>query len=80
MKALHNNAKSNLTSLYMKKNNILFILKIALQIRVFDLDHDDPLMLSSIIGEAVVGCWSMEGIFRNKGYGKYGVAYKCCIV
>lgn len=37
-------------------------------IRVFDLDHDDPLMLSSIIGEAVVACWSMEGIFRKQGY------------
>lgn len=46
-----------------------------MQIRVFDLDHDDPLMLSSIIGEAVVACWSMEGIFRKQGYGKYSVAY-----
>lgn len=46
-----------------------------MQIRVFDLDHDDPLMLSSIIGEAVVGCWSMEGIFHNQNHGKYSVAY-----
>lgn len=37
-------------------------------IRVFDVDHDDPLMLSSIIGEAVVGCWSMEGIFQKNNY------------
>lgn len=37
-------------------------------IRVFDLDNDDPLMLSSIIGEAVVGCWSTEGIFHKQSY------------
>lgn len=27
---------------------------------VFDLDRDDPLMLSSIVGETIVSCWSME--------------------
>lgn len=31
-------------------------------IGVFDLDRDDPFMLSSIVGEAVVSCWSMENI------------------
>lgn len=78
MKAIHNNAKSNLTNFNLKIK--ILILKIVLQIRVFDLANDDPLMLSSIIGEAVVCCWSMEGIFRKQGYGKYGVAYKCYTV
>lgn len=78
MKAIHNDAKSNLIIFNLKKK--ILILKIFLQIRVFDLAHDDPLMLSSIIGEAVVGCWSKEGTFRKHGYGKYGVAYKCYTV
>lgn len=33
---------------------------LALQIGRFDLDRDDPLMLSNIIGQAVVSCWSMN--------------------
>lgn len=31
---------------------------------VFDLERDDPLMLSNIVGEAVVSCWSMENILQ----------------
>ncbi|XP_052693613.1 transient receptor potential cation channel subfamily M member-like 2 [Crassostrea angulata] len=34
-------------------------------IGVFDLDQDDPLMLSNIVGEAVVSCWSMENILQR---------------
>lgn len=29
---------------------------------MFDLDHDDPLKLSNIVGETVVSCWSMEDV------------------
>ncbi|XP_065938117.1 transient receptor potential cation channel subfamily M member-like 2 isoform X1 [Magallana gigas] len=37
---------------------------------VFDLDQDDPLMLSNIVGEAVISCWSMENILqRNNANG-----------
>lgn len=59
---------SNNDSEYKKlKDDLRYISKKKNRIRVFDLDHDDPLMLSSIIGEAVVGCWSMKGIFhKNK--------------
>lgn len=32
---------------------------------VFDLYQDDPLMLSNIVGEAVVSCWSMENILQR---------------
>nr|XP_034320576.1 transient receptor potential cation channel subfamily M member-like 2 isoform X2 [Crassostrea gigas] len=31
----------------------------------FDLDRDDPLMLSNIVGETVVSCWSTESINAN---------------
>lgn len=31
----------------------------------FDLHKDDPLMLSSIVGEAVVNCWSMKNILQS---------------
>lgn len=36
------------------------ISKKANLIRRFDLDRDDPLILSNIIGQAVVSCWSMN--------------------
>nr|XP_022311634.1 transient receptor potential cation channel subfamily M member 1-like [Crassostrea virginica] len=38
-------------------------------IGVFDLNSDDPLKLSSIVGEAVVSCWSVEKILpaQTKG-------------
>lgn len=46
-------------------------LKYFFQVGVFDLDQDDPLMLSNIVGEAVVSCWSMENILqRNNANGK----------
>uniref|UniRef100_A0A8W8NSN5 TRPM SLOG domain-containing protein n=1 Tax=Magallana gigas TaxID=29159 RepID=A0A8W8NSN5_MAGGI len=32
---------------------------------VFDLDHDDPLKLSNIVGETVVSCWSMEHVIAT---------------
>lgn len=32
------------------------------QIGIFDLDQDDPLKLSNIVGEAVVSCWSTEDL------------------
>nr|XP_034319165.1 transient receptor potential cation channel subfamily M member-like 2 isoform X2 [Crassostrea gigas] len=31
-------------------------------IGIFDLDQDDPLKLSNIVGEAVVSCWSTEDL------------------
>ncbi|XP_056002361.1 transient receptor potential cation channel subfamily M member-like 2 isoform X2 [Ostrea edulis] len=34
-------------------------------IGVFDVDNDDPLMLSNIVGEAVVSCWAMEKILTE---------------
>lgn len=43
----------------------------SFQIGIFDLDHHDPLMLSSIIGEVVVGCWFMEDIFHAEKSGNY---------
>lgn len=46
-------------------------LKYCFQVGVFDLDQDDPLMLSNIVGEAVISCWSMENILqRNNANGK----------
>lgn len=36
---------------------------------VFDLDRDDPLMLSNIVGEAIVSCWSIENIFKRETKG-----------
>ncbi|XP_056002348.1 uncharacterized protein LOC125661864 isoform X2 [Ostrea edulis] len=35
-------------------------------IGVFDVDNDDPLMLSNIVGEAVVSCWAIENILTEK--------------
>ncbi|XP_056002346.1 transient receptor potential cation channel subfamily M member 2-like isoform X2 [Ostrea edulis] len=35
-------------------------------IGVFDVDNDDPLMLSNIVGEAVVSCWAMEKILTEE--------------
>lgn len=35
-------------------------------IGVFDLYHDDPLILSNIVGETVVSCWSIENILQRK--------------
>lgn len=32
---------------------------------IFDLDRDDPLMLSNIVGEAVISCWSMKNIVQT---------------
>ncbi|XP_052693640.1 transient receptor potential cation channel subfamily M member 2-like [Crassostrea angulata] len=32
---------------------------------VFDLDQDDPAMLSHIVGEAVVSCWSLQDILHT---------------
>lgn len=37
---------------------------------MFDLERDDPLMLSNIVGEAVVSCWSMENILQIDINGK----------
>lgn len=36
------------------------------QIGVFDLDQDDPVKLSNIVGETVVSCWSMEHVIATK--------------
>lgn len=46
--------QKNLTCINKGKDNI----------GVFDLDHHDPQMLSSIIGKVVVGCWFEEDIFQ----------------
>lgn len=46
------------------ENNLKCIKRRKDNIGVFDLDHHDPQMLSSIIGEAVVGCWFEEDIFQ----------------
>lgn len=35
-------------------------------IGVFDLDQDDPVKLSNIVGETVVSCWSMEHVIATK--------------
>ncbi|XP_061190311.1 transient receptor potential cation channel subfamily M member 8-like [Saccostrea echinata] len=35
-------------------------------ISVFDVSSDDPLMLSNIIGKAIINCWAMENILRSK--------------
>nr|XP_034321515.1 transient receptor potential cation channel subfamily M member 2-like [Crassostrea gigas] len=32
---------------------------------VFDLERDDPLMLSNIVGETVVSCWSIESTLQS---------------
>ncbi|XP_056003652.1 transient receptor potential cation channel subfamily M member 2-like [Ostrea edulis] len=32
----------------------------------FDVNNDDPLMFSNIVGEAIVSCWAMEKILGNK--------------
>lgn len=37
---------------------------------MFDLERGDPLMLSNIVGEAVVSCWSMENILQIDTNGK----------
>jgi hypothetical protein len=37
-----------------------------LQIGVFDVDNDDPLKLSNIVGEAVVSCLAMEKILTEE--------------
>lgn len=52
-----NNANKKYADL---KQLLKSIAKKSNMIGVFDLDRDDPLMLSSIIGETVVGCWSMD--------------------
>ncbi|XP_065924094.1 transient receptor potential cation channel subfamily M member 2 isoform X3 [Magallana gigas] len=33
---------------------------------VFDLHNNDPLMLSNVVGEAVVSCWSIEKLLPGK--------------
>lgn len=43
------------------------------QVRIFDLNHDDPLKLSNIVGEAIVSCWSIQNLKtdskrRNRNY------------
>lgn len=53
------------------ENNLKRIEERKDNIGVFDLDHHDPLMLSSIIGEVVVGCWFMEDIFQAEKSGTY---------
>ncbi|XP_056001806.1 uncharacterized protein LOC130048779 [Ostrea edulis] len=35
---------------------------LACRIGVFDVDNDDPLMLSNIVGETIVKCWAIENI------------------
>ncbi|XP_056002358.1 transient receptor potential cation channel subfamily M member 2-like [Ostrea edulis] len=35
-------------------------------IGVFDVDTDDPFMLSNIVGEAIVSCWAMKKILTEK--------------
>lgn len=35
------------------------------RIGVFDLNQDDPLKLSNIVGETVVSCWSMEHVIKT---------------
>eukprot|EP00105_Crassostrea_gigas_P038065 XP_019922213.1 PREDICTED: uncharacterized protein LOC105326905 isoform X5 [Crassostrea gigas] len=34
-------------------------------VEVFDLERDDPLMLSNIVGETVVSCWSIESTLQS---------------
>ena len=57
------NADNNITYLNQKCYNFM-------QIGVFDLNSDDPLKLSSIVGEAVVSCWSVEKILPAQTKGK----------
>lgn len=53
-------------SIIQQSNFIYFLendtngLLLALQIGRFDLERDDPLILSNTIGQAVVSCWSMN--------------------
>ncbi|XP_056002351.1 uncharacterized protein LOC125661865 isoform X2 [Ostrea edulis] len=32
----------------------------------FDVNNDDPLMFSNVVGEAIVSCWAIEKILGNK--------------
>lgn len=41
------------------------------QVALFDLHRDDPLMLSSIVGEAIVSCMSIENISPKEKNGTY---------
>uniref|UniRef100_A0A8W8NU11 TRPM SLOG domain-containing protein n=1 Tax=Magallana gigas TaxID=29159 RepID=A0A8W8NU11_MAGGI len=36
---------------------------------IFDLDRDDPLTLSNIVGDTVVSCWSIENILETIKHG-----------
>nr|XP_022311635.1 transient receptor potential cation channel subfamily M member 2-like isoform X1 [Crassostrea virginica] len=47
------------------KENLRIIRKNKDLVGVFDLNSDDPMMLSGIVGEAVVCCWSVEKILTG---------------
>lgn len=51
---------------FLHRIRIYWFLIILLQVGVFDLDVDDPLKLSNIVGEAVVSCWSMANILPTE--------------
>ncbi|XP_062596063.1 transient receptor potential cation channel subfamily M member-like 2 [Saccostrea cucullata] len=42
-------------------------------IGVFDVNTDDPLMLSNIVGEAVVSCWAMEKILHEDNQNQFNM-------
>lgn len=48
--------------LYYCNNFKLNLFVLTFQIGIFDLDKDDPLKLSNIVGEAVVSFWSTEDL------------------
>ncbi|XP_062566533.1 transient receptor potential cation channel subfamily M member 2-like, partial [Saccostrea cucullata] len=48
------------------EENLKAISKASDLVTVFDLTCEDPLMLSKLIGEAVVSCWAIEKILRSK--------------
>lgn len=52
-------------SILISSSNIIMT-SISFKVGVFDVDSDDPLMLSNIVGEAVVSCWAMEKILPRK--------------
>lgn len=47
----------------VKSMNASFYSKVG----IFDVKRDDPLMLSNIVGETIVSCWSMEKIAEANG-------------
>ncbi|XP_078329885.1 transient receptor potential cation channel subfamily M member-like 2 [Crassostrea virginica] len=61
---------SNYTNL---KNSLEIIQENQDLVGVFDLNSDDPLKLSNIVGETVVSCWSIEKILPNDTKGEENI-------